>query len=181
MCVLLQACHHVDLLRTTHKLEDRVSERTWLNIESRIRYATKLAAVEAQLTGIEHSRVATYLTLLDCAFLFFRGIPLRILSSEIEGDFPCDEAVFDAEHPFAVPQFTFERSIRPRQAFMWLFSTERSRKEQLPDLIMLDTFVLIHSKFLIPQSEVSCSPRTVISAIPLHQRHSHLVCMWPSF
>lgn len=78
---------------------------------------------------------------MDCAFLFFRGILTRIVSTEIKCDLPCDEAVFDEENPFTHPSFALSRELTAPTAFRALFKNAG----RLP-LAMLDTFILIHRK-----------------------------------
>jgi hypothetical protein len=86
--------------------------------------------------------------LTDCAFLFFKGMPLRIWDPEIECDLPCREEVFDAEHPFTHPNFSFRRPLTTQQACSALFATGQGQLQSGLDtaLTMLDSFVLIHSK-----------------------------------
>lgn len=93
---------------------------------------------------------STWITLLDCAFLFFWGMPARIVSAEIRCDLPCDEAVFDEEDPFTHPSFAFSRGLTAPTAFRALFKNT----ETLP-LNMLDTFVLIHRKLSAPLQAIS--------------------------
>lgn len=92
------------------------------------------------------TRLATYIVLTDCAFLFFRGLQLRIWDPEIECDLPCHEDVFDAAHPFTHPDFSFKRSVTAQQAFSDMFIPGRATSDCDPGLTMLDSFVLIHSK-----------------------------------
>lgn len=89
---------------------------------------------------------ATFFVLLDCAFLFFKGVPLRIALWEVECALPCDEEVFRSEHPFTHPRFRFERSLSAPEAFQALFpSSDNSLTAD--DLTLLDTFVSIHCGF----------------------------------
>jgi len=87
--------------------------------------------------------------LTDCAFLFFKGVSLRIWDPEIECDLPCLEELFDATHPFTHPDFSFKRPLTTQQAFSALFATDQPRPGVNAALTMLDSFVLIHSKSLI--------------------------------
>jgi hypothetical protein len=98
------------------------------------------------------NRTANYMHLTDCAFLFFKGLSLRIWDPEIECDLPCHEEVFDAEHPFTHPDFYFSRSLTTQQAFGTLLTPLQSGLHA--SLTMLDSFVLIHRK-----------PRTTISRV----------------
>ena len=84
--------------------------------------------------------------LTDCAFLFFRGLQLRVWDPEIECDLPCHEDVFDAMHPFTHPDFSFKRTLTAQQAFSAMFTTERAEQGCDLGLSLLDSFVLIHSK-----------------------------------
>lgn len=92
------------------------------------------------------TRTANYILLTDCAFLFFRGLQLRVWDPEIQCDLPCHEDVFDAVHPFTHPNFSFKRPLTAQQAFVALFATGRAEPECNTGLTMLDSFVLIHSK-----------------------------------
>jgi len=73
---------------------------------------------------------------------------LRVWDPEIECDLPCQEDIFDAEHPFTHPDFSFKRSLTAQQAFSALFVTEPAGSNYDLGLTMLDCFVLIHSKLL---------------------------------
>jgi hypothetical protein len=90
------------------------------------------------------TRTANYILLTDCAFLFFKGVPVRVWDPEIECDLSCLEEVFDAAHPFTHPSFSFSRHVTAQQAFSALFTTRQ--QGCLTTLTMLDSFVLIHSK-----------------------------------
>ena len=92
------------------------------------------------------NRTANYIVLTDCAFLFFRGLQLRVWDPEIECDLPCHENVFDAVHPFTHPDFSFKRSLTAQQAFGAMFTSIRLESGHDLGLTMLDSFVLIHSK-----------------------------------
>lgn len=92
------------------------------------------------------NRTANYMHLTDCAFLFFKGMSLRIWDPEIECDLPCHEEIFDAAHPFTHPDFSFRRSMTAQQTFSALFAADQSRAGPHNALTMLDSFVLIHSK-----------------------------------
>jgi hypothetical protein len=58
-------------------------------------------------------------------------------------DLPCDEAVFDEEDPFTHTSFAFNRELTALSAFRLLFQNT----DRLP-LTMLDTFILIHCRWL---------------------------------
>ncbi|KAF5126351.1 hypothetical protein E5D57_011048 [Metarhizium anisopliae] len=59
--------------------------------------------------------------LLDCAFLFFSNYPCKLAFSELEHDLPCENAVFNAKHPFAEENFRFRRGSTTAEAFEELF------------------------------------------------------------
>ena len=90
---------------------------------------------------------ANYLVMTDCAFLFFRGVPLRIWDPEINCDLPCLEDVFDVVHPFTHPNFAFKREMSARQAFHRLFEAQ-ALHHSFESATMLDSFMLIHSEFI---------------------------------
>ncbi|GAB7336267.1 hypothetical protein MBLNU13_g09023t2 [Cladosporium sp. NU13] len=122
---VVESARSLDLMTSAQSLEDRRTEGLWLAKECRV-------------------RTANYIVLTDCAFLFFRGLQLRIWDPEIECDLPCQEDIFDAVHPFTHPEFSFKRPLTAQQAFSAMFTAERA--EPGPDLAltMLDSFVLIH-------------------------------------
>lgn len=68
-------------------------------------------------------------------------MPLRVMTSEIECDLACEEAIFDAAHPFTRPEFTFKRSMTVKTAFRALFNGAPQEPGAKSDLSMLDTFV----------------------------------------
>ncbi|GAB7336266.1 hypothetical protein MBLNU13_g09023t1 [Cladosporium sp. NU13] len=125
---VVESARSLDLMTSAQSLEDRRTEGLWLAKECRV-------------------RTANYIVLTDCAFLFFRGLQLRIWDPEIECDLPCQEDIFDAVHPFTHPEFSFKRPLTAQQAFSAMFTAERA--EPGPDLAltMLDSFVLIHSEW----------------------------------
>lgn len=90
-----------------------------------------------------HKSTAHYVILVDCAFLFFRGLPLRVMTSEVECDLPCIETVFDAVHPFSEPDFAFRRSCPTMLVFQKLFLEDVDCLTEL-GLTLLDTFIMIH-------------------------------------
>ena len=98
--------------------------------------------------------------LTDCAFLFFRGIQLRIWDPEIQCDLPCHEDIFDAVHPFTHPEFSFKRSLTAQQAFGALFTKGRAELGDDLALTMLDSFVLIHSKPPLMRHDLCCASST---------------------
>ena len=70
------------------------------------------------------------------------------MSTELECDLPSDETLFDSEHPFSEPNFTFKRPLTLADTFERLFAYE-SDTEALQDshLTGLDMFILIHRKY----------------------------------
>ncbi|PPJ51553.1 hypothetical protein CBER1_08651 [Cercospora berteroae] len=126
------------MFKAAHQLDDRISERKWLLKEAK-------------------GRTATWLSLLDCAFLFFRGIPTRILTSEITYDLPSTETAFEAEHHFALPQFSFRRAFNSQEAFQQLFLRQGSNDTRTLDLTVLDTFILIHMLYRYTSDVLSLS------------------------
>lgn len=98
--------------------------------------------------------------LTDCAFLFFRGIQLRIWDPEIQCDLPCHEDIFDAVHPFTHPEFSFKRSLTAQQAFSALFTKGKAEPRGDLALTMLDSFVLIHSKSSLMEQNLCCTSST---------------------
>ncbi|CAK1367706.1 uncharacterized protein RHO25_013063 [Cercospora beticola] len=135
---VIEAAHCIDMFKAAHQLDDRISERKWLLKEAKV-------------------RTAAWLSLLDCAFLFFRGIPTRILTSEIMYGLPCVETVFEAEHPFALPQFSFCRAFNSQEAFQRLFFRQGSNDTRILDLTVLDTFILIHMLYRYTSDVLSLS------------------------
>jgi hypothetical protein len=74
-------------------------------------------------------------------------VSLRVWDPEIECDLPCHEDVFDAAHPFTHPDFSFKRPLTAWQAFSALFTAGQEGLCRDVGLTMLDSFVLIHSKW----------------------------------
>lgn len=64
------------------------------------------------------------IALLDCAFSFYSNFPCRLTPSELECDLPCEESVFNCEHPFAQLKFRFTRETTVYEAFQYLFEDE---------------------------------------------------------
>ncbi|GAM37648.1 hypothetical protein TCE0_024r07737 [Talaromyces pinophilus] len=95
----------MELTRCQHLPEDRIHETLWIQKECRIRTMNVIA-------------------LLDCAFSFYSNFPCRITPSELECDLPCEESVFNCEHPFAQLKFRFTRETTIYEAFQHLFEDE---------------------------------------------------------
>ncbi|EXV05247.1 Zn(2)-Cys(6) zinc finger domain protein [Metarhizium robertsii] len=81
---------------------DRISEELWIRKETQV-------------------RTIIMIRLLDCAFLFFSNYPCKLAFSELEHDLPCENAVFNAKHPFAEENFRFRRGSTTAEAFEELF------------------------------------------------------------
>lgn len=91
------------------------------------------------------------ISLLDCAFSFYSNYPCRLTHTEMECDFPCQEAVFDSQHPFVEPNFRFSRGISVSEAFENLFGSPANEDgsqagvpDRIVDMTVLDMFILIH-------------------------------------
>lgn len=67
----------------------------------------------------------------------------------MECEFPCEEALFQSEHPYSESKFRFSRNLTLYEAFQKLFDTPRESPRQTPDighldLTVFDLFILIH-------------------------------------
>lgn len=97
-------------------------------------------------------RTVNIISLLDCAFFFYQNYPCRLTHAEMECELPCEESLFQSDHPFSEPNFRFTRNITMYEAFQNLFdspsndSPRRSPETSPMDLTVLDMFILIHSK-----------------------------------
>lgn len=103
------------------------------------------------------------IALLDCAFSFYSNFPCRLTPSELECDLPCEESIFNCEHPFAQLKFRFTREATIYEAFQHLFDDEPETSDcqhgqshsnycqHNPSIGMTftvsDMFLLIHSMF----------------------------------
>lgn len=73
----------------------------------------------------------------------------------MECEFPCEEALFQSEHPFADPKFRFSRNLTIYEGFRNLFLTSppvsphETPETTRMDLTVLDMFILIHSTYCI--------------------------------
>lgn len=72
----------------------------------------------------------------------------------MEWDFPCQEVIFDSQHPFVEPNFRFSRDIPISAGFNNLFETQISEDgsqahvpDHIADMTVLDMFILIHCMF----------------------------------
>ena len=71
-----------------------------------------------------YDRTMNVIALIDCAFSFYSNFPCRLAPSELECDLPCEESVFNCEHPFAQLKFRFTRETTICGAFQHLFDDE---------------------------------------------------------
>jgi hypothetical protein len=69
------------------------------------------------------------MTLLDCAFSFFKNFPCRLTLAEMKFDLPCDESLFAAHHPFLQPNFQCSRHVTVLEAFRSLFTDQYRQQE----------------------------------------------------
>ncbi|KAK9439710.1 hypothetical protein VB005_07869 [Metarhizium brunneum] len=101
-CELVKAARKSGLTQVQHLPQDRISEELWIRKETQV-------------------RTIIMIRLLDCAFLFFSNYPCKLAFSELEHDLPCENAVFNAKHPFAEENFRFRRGSTTAEAFEELF------------------------------------------------------------
>ncbi|KAH8705616.1 putative C2H2 finger domain protein [Talaromyces proteolyticus] len=120
------------LAKCRHLPEDRIHEALWIQKECRI-------------------RTINIISLLDCAFSFYQNFPCRLTPAEMECDLPCDDSLFNSEHPFAEPNFSFTRETTLYQAFQHLFDDEQSiakttntNSPAIMNFTVFDMFILIH-------------------------------------
>ncbi|KAH3248257.1 hypothetical protein KXW23_002188 [Aspergillus fumigatus] len=81
----------------------------------------------------------------ECRIRYAYAIP------KMEWDFPCQEVIFDSQHPFVEPNFRFSRDIPISAGFNNLFETPISEDgsqahvpDHIADMTVLDMFILIH-------------------------------------
>ncbi|EED15421.1 C2H2 finger domain protein (Zms1), putative [Talaromyces stipitatus ATCC 10500] len=103
---VVAAARRMELTRCKHLPEDRIHETLWIQKECRI-------------------RTINVISLLDCAFSFYSNFPCRLTPPELECDLPCEESVFNCEHPFAQLKFRFTRETTVYDAFQHLFQDEQ--------------------------------------------------------
>jgi hypothetical protein len=109
------------------------------------------------------------MTLLDCAFCFFKNFPCRLTFSEMKFDLPCVEPVFASRHPFREPNFQYSRRVTVYDAVQNLFIEQQvsalsvsppnrqspqqsSSKADVSNPLsfnVLDMAILIHRRFLL--------------------------------
>ena len=148
----------MDLTRCRHLPEDRIHETLWIQKECRIRLVFEISYIDH---FVDCSRTMNVIALLDCAFSFYSNFPCRLTPSELECDLPCEESVFNCEHPFAQLKFRFTRETTIYEAFQHLFvdEPETSKCQHGPDhsghchhttsigatFTVTDMFLIIHS------------------------------------
>lgn len=91
------------------------------------------------------NRTINIICSLDCAFGFFQNYPCRLTPMEMECDLPCEDSIFNSEHPFAQPNFRFNRELTVAEAFQSLFSEV---PPAAPNYTVFDMFILIHRMYL---------------------------------
>ncbi|KAJ5980542.1 hypothetical protein N7481_007840 [Penicillium waksmanii] len=129
---IVKIARRLDLVKCRHQLHEQLQEHLWIQTECRI-------------------RAISVISLLDCAFFFYQNYPCRLTHSEMECELPCEESVFQAEHPFSEPSFRFNRDITIYSAFQKLFEPVKQEGQSVDiydmGLTVLDTFILIHVLF----------------------------------
>ncbi|KAF7114789.1 hypothetical protein CNMCM5793_000328 [Aspergillus hiratsukae] len=129
---VVKVARRIGLPKCRHMSHDRMDEYSWIQKECRI-------------------RTMSIISLLDCAFSFYSNYPCRLTHTEMECDFPCQEAVFDSQHPFVEPNFRFSRDVSVSEAFENLFDSPANEDgsqagvpDHIADMTVLDMFILIH-------------------------------------
>ncbi|RHZ55789.1 hypothetical protein CDV55_104432 [Aspergillus turcosus] len=129
---VVKVARRIGLPKCRHMPHDPMDEYSWIQKECRI-------------------RTMSIISLLDCAFSFYSNYPCRLTHTEMECDFPCQEAVFDSQHPFVEPNFRFSRDISVSEAFENLFDSPANEDgsqagvpDHIADMTVLDMFILIH-------------------------------------
>lgn len=129
---IVKIARRLDLVKCRHQPHEQLQEHLWIQTECRI-------------------RAISVISLLDCAFFFYQNYPCRLTHSEMECELPCEESVFQAEHPFSEPSFRFNRDITIYSAFQNLFEPVKQEGQSADiydmGLTVLDTFILIHGTF----------------------------------
>jgi hypothetical protein len=129
---IVKIARRLDLVKCRHQPHEQLQEHLWIQTECRI-------------------RAISVISLLDCAFFFYQNYPCRLTHSEMECELPCEESVFQAEHPFSEPSFRFNRDITIYSAFQNLFKPMKQEGQSADiydmGLTVLDTFILIHGTF----------------------------------
>jgi hypothetical protein len=141
---VVKVARRLSLVKCRHTPQEQL-EHQWIQTECRIRYVSDALWVSHFLTPY---RTISIISLLDCAFFFYQNYPCRLTHSEMECELPCEESIFDSEHPFADPNFRFTRDLTLYGAFQHLFDSSQEAG-QSPDpsqmnLTVMDMFILIH-------------------------------------
>ncbi|KAJ5752203.1 hypothetical protein N7520_009120 [Penicillium odoratum] len=125
------------IVKSRHRPADSELENLWIQKES-------------------HIRTMAIVSLLDSAFFFYQNYPCRLTPSEMEFELPCEESVFQAEHPFAAPRFQASRDITAFEAFQGLFDEDRGSPDNSNmHLTTLDMFILIHLLYVFINMQMS--------------------------
>lgn len=155
---VVKVARRLSLVKCRHTPQEQL-EHQWIQTECRIRYVSDALLVSHFLTPY---RTISIISLLDCAFFFYQNYPCRLTHSEMECELPCEESIFESEHPFADPNFRFTRDLTLYGAFQHLFDSSHEAG-QSPDpsqmnLTVMDMFILIHGTlYRIPLSYDLCS------------------------
>lgn len=149
---VVKVARRMKLPQCRHQPEDGRSEALWIHKECQIRYACCLL----HLHQANCYSTMSIILLLDCAFSFFQNYPCRLSHTEIACDFPSQEYVFFADHPFHAPDFRVLRGPAINEVFRNLFKDGRSLDEEslnsLAGVTVLDMFILIHRTPFFPIS-----------------------------
>ncbi|KAJ5657540.1 uncharacterized protein N7484_001189 [Penicillium longicatenatum] len=130
---VVKLARRLRLIKCRHMPHERSNEKLWIQTECRI-------------------RTISIISLMDCAFYFYQNYPYRLTTSEMENDFPCEQSIFQAEHPFAEPKFRLSRNLTLYEGFQNLFARPEDSPGHIPnsnpmDLTVFDMFMLIHVIF----------------------------------
>ncbi|KAJ5764743.1 hypothetical protein N7520_004302 [Penicillium odoratum] len=134
---IIKVARRISLAKSRHRPADSELEHLWIQKEG-------------------HIRTMAMVSLLDSAFFFYQNFPCRLTPSEMEFELPCEESVFQAEHPFAAPNFQASRDITAFEAFQGLFDDDRgSPNTTNMHLTTLDMFILIHLLYVFINMQIS--------------------------
>ncbi|OJJ38270.1 hypothetical protein ASPWEDRAFT_35893, partial [Aspergillus wentii DTO 134E9] len=141
---VIKVARKTGLLKCRHLPQDRIQEYLWIQKESRI-------------------RTVSIISLLDCAFSFYQNYPCRLSHTEMDSEFPCYNAIFNSEHPFAEPNFRFSRDLIISEAFQSLFEdypTQNPSPSPISEgsqmsLTVFDMFMLIHLLYVFTNTHMT--------------------------
>jgi hypothetical protein len=161
-------------MKCRHMPHDRTDEYSWIQKECRIRYVYGHSLFV--FNDLQRAcSTMNIISLLDCAFSFYSNYPCRISHTEVEWDLPCQEAIFDSQHPFVEPNFRFSRDIPISKAFENLFDNTANEDgsqvhvpDHIADMTVLDMFILIHCMSTISLTQMTTNS-PVSSAVCLHK------------